>query len=543
MYILNKFIRRTVIFFFFCYLPIASSESKKIEQPLLTQKYYGLRLGTTRVIYKEDAPSTSFWIMNEKEYPILVQTQVYNDDKSSKAPFIVTPPILKVESNARTRLKVIPTSNLFNKNEESLYWLCVKGVPPLNDNESNNKNNITTNLNVNVVTNSCIKLIYRPKTIDLTTMEIADKLKLERKGNSIVIKNPTSSYVNIANIKSGNLSFNIPNGYIEPFGYAQLPGGVHSKITLTILDDNGAEIIEIISLRCKQMKKTTITLFVLTSVFHSGNVFSRQYNFDYGSLSLPPGENASFLSVETLPGNYVVDVYLNNQLKETTELYFKSMTQTLEPCLTKEKLIKYGIAIQELHGLQFDNEQCVLLEHSPLKYTYNAANQSLLLNAPSKILSPIDSEIADENIWDDGINAFLLNYRANYLHSKVGGEDSYFGQIQPGFNFGPWRLRNLSSWQNLSSEKKFESAYIYAERGLKKIKSKLTVGDKYTSADLFDSVPFRGFSLNKDESMIPFSQRTYYPTIRGIAKTNATVEVRQNGYLIYSTSVPPGNSR
>ncbi|ECA8663444.1 outer membrane fimbrial usher protein SefC, partial [Salmonella enterica subsp. enterica serovar Enteritidis] len=109
-----------------------------------------------------------------------------------------------------------------------------------------------------------------------------------------------------------------------------------------------------------------------------------------------------------------------------------------------------------------------------------------------------------------------------------------------GFNFGPWRLRNLSSWQNLSSEKKFESAYIYAERGLKKIKSKLTVGDKYTSADLFDSVPFRGFSLNKDESMIPFSQRTYYPTIRGIAKTNATVEVRQNGYLIYSTSVPPG---
>ncbi|WP_331273672.1 fimbria/pilus outer membrane usher protein [Salmonella enterica] len=68
------------------------------------------------------------------------------------------------------------------------------------------------------------------------------------------------------------------------------------------------------------------------------------------------------------------------------------------------------------------------------------------------------------------LTSFLLNYRANYLHSKVGGEDSYFGQIQPGFNFGPWRLRNLSSWQNLSSEKKFESAYIYAERGLKKNK-------------------------------------------------------------------------
>ncbi|MDN4562912.1 hypothetical protein QTL91_24625, partial [Salmonella enterica subsp. enterica serovar Typhimurium] len=44
-------------------------------------------------------------------------------------------------------------------------------------------------------------------------------------------------------------------------------------------------------------------------------------------------------------------------LQFDNEQCFKSMTQTLEPCLTKEKLIKYGIAIQELHGLQFDNEQ------------------------------------------------------------------------------------------------------------------------------------------------------------------------------------------
>ncbi|WP_240196278.1 FimD/PapC N-terminal domain-containing protein [Salmonella enterica] len=80
--------------------------------------------------------------------------------------------------------------------------------------------------------------------------------------------------------------------------------------------------------------------------------------------------------------------------------------------LNKRKTYKVWDRHPELHGLQFDNEQCVLLEHSPLKYTYNAANQSLLLNAPSKILSPIDSEIADENIWDDGINAFLFKLQS-----------------------------------------------------------------------------------------------------------------------------------
>lgn len=51
----------------------------------------------------------------------------------------------------------------------------------------------------------------------------------------------------------------------------------------------------------------------------------------------------------------------------------------------------------------------------------------MFLNVLFKILFLIDSEIVDENIWDDGINVFFLNYRVNYLYFKVGGEDLYFG--------------------------------------------------------------------------------------------------------------------
>lgn len=40
--------------------------------------------------------------------------------------------------------------------------------------------------------------------------------------------------------------------------------------------------------------------------------------------------------------------------------------------------------------------------------------------------------------------------------------------------------------------------------------------------------------------MLPNSQQGYAPEIRGIALTNATVEVRQNGNLLYQTFVPPG---
>jgi outer membrane usher protein len=40
--------------------------------------------------------------------------------------------------------------------------------------------------------------------------------------------------------------------------------------------------------------------------------------------------------------------------------------------------------------------------------------------------------------------------------------------------------------------------------------------------------------------MLPESQRGFAPTVRGVANSNATVTVRQNGYVIYQSFVPPG---
>ena len=40
--------------------------------------------------------------------------------------------------------------------------------------------------------------------------------------------------------------------------------------------------------------------------------------------------------------------------------------------------------------------------------------------------------------------------------------------------------------------------------------------------------------------MLPDSLRGYAPVVRGIARTNAEVVVRQNGYIVYDSYVPPG---
>ncbi|EIQ5684246.1 fimbria/pilus outer membrane usher protein, partial [Salmonella enterica subsp. enterica serovar Newport] len=83
-------------------------------------------------------------------------------------------------------------------------------------------------------------------------------------------------------------------------------------------------------------------------------------------------------------------------------------------------------------------------------------------------------------------------------------------------------------------------AYTYAERGINSLKSRLTLGESYTTGSVFDSVPFRGVMLASDENMVPYNQRAFAPVVRGIARTQARVEVRQNGYLMSAQTVPAG---
>ncbi|ASW59583.1 outer membrane protein [Escherichia coli] len=66
------------------------------------------------------------------------------------------------------------------------------------------------------------------------------------------------------------------------------------------------------------------------------------------------------------------------------------------------------------------------------------------------------------------------------------------------------------------------------------------MGDSYTDGDIFDSVNFRGLKINSTEAMLPDSQHGFAPVIHGIARGTAQVSVKQNGYDVYQTTVPPG---
>lgn len=69
------------------------------------------------------------------------------------------------------------------------------------------------------------------------------------------------------------------------------------------------------------------------------------------------------------------------------------------------------------------------------------------------------------------------------------------------------------------------------------------MGEDFLVSNIFDSFRFIGASLRSDLNMLPPNLRGYAPEVTGIAKSNATVIISQQGRIIYSEQVAPGPFR
>ncbi|EKM3904695.1 fimbria/pilus outer membrane usher protein, partial [Salmonella enterica] len=174
-----------------------------------------------------------------------------------------------------------------------------------------------------------------------------------------------------------------------------------------------------------------------------------------------------------------VDVMVNGKRVDTRDVVFKlekdgQGTPVLAPCLTVSQLSRYGVKTEDYPQLwkaAKPPDECADLTAIPqAKAVLDINNQQLQLSIPQLALRPEFKGIAPEDLWDDGIPAFLMNYSArttqtDYKMDMVGRDNSSWVQLQPGINIGAWRVRNATSWQRSGQlSGKWQAAYTYAER-------------------------------------------------------------------------------
>lgn len=248
------------------------------------------------------------------------------------------------------------------------------------------------------------------------------------------------------------------------------------------------------------------------------------------------------------PGEYRVDVILNNELKGTENIKFvegKDPTTgnpKLIPCLSLERLASYGLRLKAFPDLKENTEGCVdtsKIENFTNELNFNS--QQLLISIPQAALSNAAQGFISPKEYDDGINALLTNYQFSSGKDYKENNEYYNLNLQSGLNLGAWRLRNLSTWnKSAGNQSEWESVYLFAQRNIVPLKSILVLGESSSLSSIFDSVPFTGIQLATDTDMIPESLRGFAPIVRGIARTNARVVIKQNGYQIYQAFVAPG---
>src|SRR5450830_1522649 len=204
------------------------------------------------------------------------------------------------------------------------------------------------------------------------------------------------------------------------------------------------------------------------------------------------------------PGTYRVDVVVNGGFAARTDVMFRALNpgDNAVACFTRELLDLSNVDMSRLApeaeaALAAKDNSCLQLQDlvPDAFVTYNSPELQLNVSVPQIALSRSARGYINPEFWDDGVTAGILNYNFNSTYVQ----------------------RAIVPWQ-----------------------SQLIVGDAYTDGSLFDSFGFRGVQLASDDRMLPDSQRGYAPVVRGIARTNAKVSIRQNGALLYETTVAPG---
>lgn len=284
--------------------------------------------------------------------------------------------------------------------------------------------------------------------------------------------------------------------------------------------------------------------------------YSNAETFNINALNLSVDDNIDLSYFEKnnfSEGLYETDIVLNGKrILRGEKIKFISHDGIIEPCITASVIKRFPLTEDAKEILlSSEEDHCINISALDKNVTvdFNDSDQVLTISIPQKYLVAVYSSWISPELRDYGIAGLILDYTVsdnNFYRKDSGNRNnlSAFGNV--GANLAEWRLRANYQYENKlvdsSNDKKsrFEWEQIYAFRDMASLSAKLFVGEIYIKSDLFDSVRFKGISVFTDESMMPPNLRGYAPQITGVAASNATVTLSQNGRIISQIKVPAG---
>lgn len=204
----------------------------------------------TRVIYPSNAREVTLQLSNNGSKPSLIQAWIdegnpHSTPDQSKAPFMISPPIARVEAERSQTLRItaLPQAEQFNQNQETVLWLNVVDIPPKPT--ASSENDAPENF-LQLAIRSRIKVFYRPAKLKGDAHNAAEQLQWLKTGNSLNVKNPTPFHITLTALyqKKGEQQVDLlPHGMmLKPFSTEEIAlqsSNVENMIFININDYGG----------------------------------------------------------------------------------------------------------------------------------------------------------------------------------------------------------------------------------------------------------------------------------------------------------------
>ncbi|KFX00498.1 fimbrial assembly protein [Pectobacterium betavasculorum] len=311
---------------------------------------------------------------------------------------------------------------------------------------------------------------------------------------------------------------------------------------------------------CQSFIISPLSVFVALSIFvHTSSFAAENIEFNTDVLDVQDREKIDLSEFSRtgylMPGQYQMIVRVNkNELSEQNIEFLppEGDPKGSVPCLTPELVKQFGLTATAMRNITWWNGGKCLNTSSinGMDAQGDLATGSLYVNIPQVNLEYVADNWDPPSRWDHGIAGLLFDYNLNAqstFPSKGKNTQTLSGNGSSGFNVEAWRFR--ADWQGSydhttgepnSTYNDWDVSRYYVYRAIAALRAKLTLGENYLTSSIFDSFRYLGATLVSDDNMLPPNLRGYAPEISGVANTNAKVTVRQQGRVLYETTVSSG---
>ncbi|WP_019467368.1 fimbrial biogenesis chaperone [Dyella japonica] len=216
----------------------------------LGSAYAGITINGTRVVYPADQREVSLSMVNDGKETRLIQAWVDDGNaserpESSKAPFMITPPMARVDPGKGQTLRIMYTGADLPQDRETVFWLNILEIPPKPKAGTDQADNY-----MQLAVRSRMKLFYRPKDLQGTADGAIDQLSWrivqEGKGYSAECTNNTPYNVSFSDIifKGSKPEQSVSKGGMCPAkGKITAPvtgsADASNKMIVTVINDFG----------------------------------------------------------------------------------------------------------------------------------------------------------------------------------------------------------------------------------------------------------------------------------------------------------------